>query len=150
METLLLGLKEELFEATTPWFHGEGDPFPLLIESFQGLVHVCYEHGPILRAVTDAAPNDDQLERSWLQFLKDFDEAVTARIEQQQETGWIPEFDAHTTAIALNRMDVALVIHAFGRRPRGQSRPVLDAMLRIWGSTLYPDRNSVELRLDHR
>ena len=125
-------------------------PFPLLVESLQALVQVCYQRGPILRAVADAAPNDEQLEKSWLQYLKDFDDAVTARIEKQQKAGWVPEFDAHTTAVALNRMDAALVIHAFGRRPRGQSRPVLDAMLRIWSSTLYPTRNSVELRLDGR
>jgi len=150
METLLLGLKEEVFEATTPWFQGEGDPFPLLVESLQALVQVCYRRGPILRAVADAAPNDEQLEASWLLYLKGFDDAVTARIEQQQKAGWVPEFDAHTTAVALNRMDAALVIHAFGRRPRGQSQPVLDAMLRIWSSTLYPTRNSVELPLDRR
>ena len=150
METLLLGLKAEIFEATTPWFQGEGDPFPLLVESLQALVQVCYRRGPILRAVADAAPNDEQLEASWLRYLKGLDDAVTARIEQQQEAGWVPEFDAHTTAVALNRMDAALVIHAFGRRPRGQSRPVLDAMLRIWSATLYPTRNSVESRLDGR
>lgn len=140
METLLLGLKEEVFEATKPWFQGEGDPFPLLIESLQGLVQVCYQRGPILRAVKDAAPNDERLEKSWMQYLKDFDDAVTARIEKQQEEGWTPKFDARTTAVALNRMDVALVVHTFGRRPRGQSRPVFDAMLRIWSSTLYPTR----------
>jgi hypothetical protein len=72
------------------------------------------------------------------------------RIEEQQEAGWVPEFDARTTAVALNRMDVALIIHAFGRRPRRPSQPVLDAMLRIWSSTLYPNRNSAALRSDRQ
>ena len=148
METLLLGLKQEVFEATTPWFHGEGDPLSLLKESLQSLVQVGYQRGPILRAVTDAAPNEERLEKSWLQFVKDFDDAVTVRIEEQQESGWVPKFDARTTAVALNRMDVALIIHAFGRRPRGPSQPVLDAMLRIWSSTLYPNPDGVELRSD--
>jgi AcrR family transcriptional regulator len=146
MEILLLGLKQEVLEATTPWFHGEGDPLPLLNESLQGVVQIGYQRGPILRAVTDAASNAERLEKSWLQFLKDFDDAVTVRIEEQQEAGWVPEFDARTTAVALNRMDVALIIHAFGRRPRRPSQPVLDAMLRIWSSTLYPNRNSAALR----
>ena len=150
MEILLLGLKQEVLEATTPWFHGEGDPLPLLNESLQGVVQVGYQRGPILRAVTDAASNAERLEKSWLQFLKDFDDAVTVRIEEQQEAGWVPEFDARTTAVALNRMDVALIIHAFGRRPRRPSQPVLDAMLRIWSSTLYPNRNSAALRSDRQ
>jgi AcrR family transcriptional regulator len=150
MEILLLGLKQEVLEATTPWFHGEGDPLPLLNESLQGVVQIGYQRGPILRAVTDAASNAERLEKSWLQFLKDFDDAVTVRIEEQQEAGWVPEFDARTTAVALNRMDVALIIHAFGRRPRRPSQPVLDAMLRIWSSTLYPNRNSAALRSDRQ
>ena len=52
METLLLGLEEDIQTAAAPWFYGEGDSVALLHESLTELVRVCYEFGPILRAVS--------------------------------------------------------------------------------------------------
>ncbi len=137
METLLRGIEEDIFETTDPWFSGEGDPFVMLRESQAGLVRVVYDRGPILRAIADASPSDERLERAWAKFLAAFDDAVAARIEQHQEEGLIPAFDARPVAIALNRLDASLLIHAFGRRPRGDPEPVREALTRIWTSTLY-------------
>ncbi|MEO2045040.1 MAG: hypothetical protein ABGX16_00520 [Pirellulales bacterium] len=66
-----------------------------------------------------------------------FDDAVAEHIEQHQAEGLIPPFDARPVAIALNRMDASLLIGAFGRRPRSQQEPLLEAITRIWMSTLY-------------
>jgi AcrR family transcriptional regulator len=139
MESLLHGMEEEILAVTSAWFQGEGDPIPLLEESLENMVRVCYQRGPILRAVSDAAPMDERLEKSWTQFVKDFDDAVTQRIEQQQADGLIKPFDARPVAMALNRMDAYLIIHHFGRRPRGNQKSVRDAILRVWISTLYGD-----------
>jgi hypothetical protein len=82
---------------------------------------------------------NEQLEKAWARFVKDFDDAVTHRIEQQQATGLIKPFDARPVATALNRMDADLVSHHFGRRPRSNQTSVRDAILRIWVATLYGD-----------
>lgn len=140
MESLLRGLEEEIFDVAVPWLQGEGDSISLLEETMEGLVRVCYQQGPILRAVSDAAPMDQRLEKAWADFLKAFDDAVTLRIEQHQKAGLIKTFDARPVAIALNRMDVYLLSHHFGRRPRGNRDSVREAILRIWVSTLYGDR----------
>ncbi len=137
IEALLRGLEASIFQVATPWLRDDGDPLPLLKESLGGLVQVCYERGPILRAVSDAAVSDERLEREWKKFLAKFDDAVTARIEDHQQKGLIADFEARPVAIALNRMDASLLIDAFGRRPRGAPQPVLDALVRIWMSTLY-------------
>ncbi len=137
MERLLLGIEEGIFEAAVPWLSGQGDPRALLHESLAGLVRVCYQRGPIVRAVADASTHDRRLERCWATFLGKFDAAVAARIEQHQAEGLIPAFDPRPVAIALNRMDASLLIDAFGRRPRSKPEPVLDAITRIWTSTLY-------------
>ena len=137
MEALLEALKEEIFDIAAPWLQGEGDPIPLLEETMEGLVRVCYRQGPILRAVSDAAPMDARLEKAWADFLKDFDDAVTNRIEHHQALGLIKPFDARPVAIALNRMDAFLLIHHFGHRPRGKQKSVLEAIVRVWISTLY-------------
>ena len=70
----------------------KGDPIPLLEESLENMVWVCYQQGPILRAVSDAAPMDVRLEKAWTRFVKDFDDAGTHRIEQA--VGLIKPFDA--------------------------------------------------------
>jgi AcrR family transcriptional regulator len=139
MESLLRGMEEDIFSVTAPWFQGEGDPVALLEQSLENLVRVCYQQGPILRAVSDAAPMDERLEKAWAAFVRDFDDAVTRRIEQHQAAGLIKPFDPRPVAMALNRMDAYLMIHHFGRRPRGNRDSVLDAVLRVWISTLYGD-----------
>ena len=144
METLLLGLEEDIFEVAAPWFTGEGDPVVLLRESLSGLVRVCHEQGPLLRAVADASTTDERLETSWASFLLQFDDAVTAHIEGQQAQGIIPAFDARPVAVALNRLDASLFIHAFGRHPRQNPELVLDAVTRIWISTLYQSSQTTD------
>ena len=137
METLLDMLKKEVFAVTGPWFEGTGDPIALLNESLAGLVDVCYRLGPILRATENAAATDERLEKAWAQFVKQFDDAVTPRIEADQSQGLIPNFDARPIAIALNRLDAYTFIQAFGQRPRSKPEPVREALARIWISTLY-------------
>jgi AcrR family transcriptional regulator len=137
METLLNMLKDEVFGVTGPWFDGAGDPVALLNESLAGLVDVCYRLGPILRAADDAAASDKRLEKAWSEFFDEFDDAVTTRIEADQEQGLIPNFDARPVAIALNRLDAYTLIEAFGQHPRSKPEPVLEALVRVWISTLY-------------
>jgi AcrR family transcriptional regulator len=140
MEVLLDSLKDEIFIAVEPWLTGRGDPVALVNQTLGGLVDTCYNRGPFLRAFTDAASSDARFEKAWKNFMESFDEAATARIEADQQQGLIPEFDAYPVAFALNRLDAATLIDAFGRRPRKQREPIRIALTRIWVSTLYGDK----------
>jgi AcrR family transcriptional regulator len=137
METLLTMLQEEILTADEPWFEGVGDPVAQLRETLAGLVDICYQRGPFLRAITDAAATDPRLEKAWAQFLADFDDAGTARIEADQKQGLIPNFEARPVVFALNRLDAYTLLQAFGQHPRKHPGPVLDALAQIWISTLY-------------
>jgi len=137
METLLTMLQDEIFTAVEPWLAGVGDPVALLNEMLAGLVDVCYQRGPFLRAITDAAVTDPRLETAWVDFLGGFDDAATARIEADQKQGLIPDFEARPVAFAVNRLDAYTLLQAFGQHPRKQPDPVRDALARIWISTLY-------------
>ena len=137
MESLLHDIERDILSVAAPWFTGTGDAVAMLRESLAGLVRVGYEQGPVLRAVADAAPTDARLDDAWRGLLERFDDAVAARIEADQKQGLIPPFDARPVAVALNRLDAYLLIHAFGSRPRGEQGPVLDALTRLWLSTLY-------------
>lgn len=137
MQAMLDILQEEIFDNAASWYSGVGDPVALLREALAGLVRVCHGRGPFMQAVADAAPSDQRMETAWKGFLGRFDDAISARIEADQEQGLIPAFDARPLAVALNRLDAHTLLEAFGRRPRSRPEPVREALTRIWISTLY-------------
>jgi AcrR family transcriptional regulator len=137
MESLLKKLQEETLNVDEPWLMGVGDPVDLMRKTLSGLVDFFYERGPFLRAFADAAATDSRLEKAWMNFLISFDDAGTARIEADQKQGLIPAFDANPVAFALNRLDAYALIHAFGQHPRKHKEPVLEALEKIWISTIY-------------
>jgi AcrR family transcriptional regulator len=137
MEALLTRLESEILEGASPWLSDDGDPVALLYESLAAEVRICYRHGPLLKAVSDAAGTNARLEDEWNWFLDRFDAAVSERIVTDQELGLIEPFDPQPIAAALNRADASLYIRAFGQRPRSRPEPVLDAIARVWISTLY-------------
>jgi AcrR family transcriptional regulator len=137
MEVLLADLQGDILDATSPWFAEAGDPVELLQTSLTGLVRIGAERGAILRAISDAAASDEKLETVWEAFLKDFDDAVTHRIEEQQALGLIPPFEARPIAHALNRMDAGVMIEKFGRTPTASEDEVLFALTHCWVSILY-------------
>ena len=127
----------EIFAAAEPWLAGSGDPVSLIHETIAGLVRVCYERGPFIRAMFDAAAGDAGYEQVWRNFLGGFDDAACARIEADQQQGLIADFDPRPVAFALNRLDAYTLIEAFGQHPRNDPEPVREALARIWVSTLY-------------
>jgi AcrR family transcriptional regulator len=137
MCALLARLESEILEGASPWLSDDGDPVALLYESLAAEARICYRHGPFVKAVSDAAGSDAQLEDEWNRFLDRFDDAVTERIAADQALGFIEHFDPRPVATALNRVNAAMYIRAFGRRPRSQPGPVLDAIARVWICTLY-------------
>jgi AcrR family transcriptional regulator len=137
MESLLMILQAEIFNVDEPWLTGTGDPVDLLRQTLSGLVDLCYERGPFVRAIIDAGATDTRLEKAWVAFMISFDDAGTARIEADQKQGLIPVFDARPVMFALNRMNAYAIHQAFGQHPRQPKEPVLETMERIWISTLY-------------
>jgi AcrR family transcriptional regulator len=137
MGALLTRLESEILEGASPWLSDDGDPVALLYDSLAAEVRICYRHGPFLKAVSDAAGTNARLENEWNCFLDRFDDAVSGRIAADQELGLIENFDPRPVATALNRVDASLYIRAFGQRPRSRPAPVLDAIARVWISTLY-------------
>ena len=137
MEALLKRLESELLEGVSPWLSDDGDPVALLYESLAAEVRICYRHGPFIKAISDAAGTNAQLEDEWNWFLDRFDDAVSERIVADQELGLIEAFDPRPVATALNRVDAAMYVRSFGSRPRSRPEPVQDAITRVWISTLY-------------
>ena len=137
MQALLTRLESEILEGASPWLSENGDPVALLYESLAAEVQICYRHGPFIKAISDAAGTNAQLEDEWNWFLDRFDDAVSERIVADQELGLIEAFDPRPVATALNRVDAAMYVRAFGHRPRSRPEPIQEAITRVWVSTLY-------------
>ena len=137
MQALLTRLESEILEGASPWLSENGDPVALLYESLAAEVRICYRHGPFIKAISDAAGANAQLEDEWNWFLDRFDDAVSERIVADQELGLIEAFDPRPVATALNRVDAAMYVRAFGHRPRSRPEPIQEAITRVWVSTLY-------------
>ena len=152
LESLFGDFEILLHDMADPWINGKGEPIAALRKSFGRIVQICVEHGPILRAVSEAAPFDRRLERVWTTYLRRWDEAIEGRIKAQQREGLIPRMNARRIAHALNALDVALMIAEFGRRPQGDLRAALDTLHRVWVGTLYgqPPRKLALERSDRK
>lgn len=135
--SLLDDVEGGMHELANPWIAGEGEPIAALRDSLRGVVQMSVEHGTILRAVSEAAPLDERLEAAWSAFMGRWDDAVTTRIEAQQQAGLIGPMDPRRTANALNALDAAVLIAEFGRHPQGDPEAVLDALHAIWVGALY-------------
>lgn len=138
MEALLREVAAVMHQTANPWISGEGEPIAALKESLKGVVQTTLEHGPVFRAIAEAAPLDERLEKTWSAFMRRWDELVEARIKAQQKQGLISRsLDARRVANALNTLDASLLIVEFGRRPQGNPKDVLDTLHHIWVATLY-------------
>ena len=137
MQALLTRLESEILEGASPWLSENGDPVALLYESLAAEVRICYRHGPFIKAISDAAGTNAQLEDQWNWFLDRFDDAVSERIVADQELDLIEAFDPRPVATALNRVDAAMYVRKFGHRPRSRPGTILDSIARVWISTLY-------------
>lgn len=137
MIALLDEIEAIMHQTASPWLSGEGEPIAALRKSNKAIVMASIEHGPIIRAIVEAAPLEERLEQAWSSFMDRWDDAVEARILTHQEIGLIPALDARRIANALNSLDVNLVITAFGRYPQDDPEEVLETMHRVWSSTLY-------------
>ena len=137
IETLFREIEEAMHQKANPWIGGEGEPVGALEESLRGIIEVCQEYGPMIRAVSDASAVDSRLERAWTAFTEAWDDAVATRIAAQQAEGIVPPFDTRRTASALNRMNASMMIAEFGRRPQGDPDALLATLHRIWINTLY-------------
>jgi AcrR family transcriptional regulator len=135
--SLLHDIEAVMHETASPWINGEGEPLAALRKSNWGIVETCIEHGPIIRAIVEAAPLDERLEQAWTSFMERWDDAAEARIVAHQRDGLIPPLDSRRIAKALNSLDVNLVVAAFGRHPQDDPEEVLETMHRVWSSTLY-------------
>ena len=130
-------LESRLFTMSDRWFTGTGPGRETAREALDGIVEVFAEHGPVMRALADAATDDPRVEEAYAALVQRFVDATARHIEDEMAAGSIPPLDAHETARALVWMNERYLTESLGREPYAPSRTVADTLLTIWTRVLY-------------
>lgn len=134
---LIEDLGSEVFATAGPWLAGDGDEPEGLRQALHGTASVFEAHGPVLRALADAATEDAAVEKAYRGIVHDFVEAATARIERDVSAGISPVSDPRRTAAALVWMNERFFTEQLGREPFDDAESVAEALLRVWTATIY-------------
>lgn len=107
-----------------------------------GAVRAFAEHGPLVRAMAEAASHDERIERAHNELRASFTELTEAYIRDLQARGSTAVADAHQTAEALNLMNETYLIEMYGRQPLVDPEVALDTLTHIWRATILGGRET--------
>ena len=127
----------ELFTMAERWYTGEGEGPALARDATEGLVEVFAEHGPVLRALADAAADDPDVDEAYGQLVNRFVDVTARHIEREVAAGRILPLDAEETAKALVWMNERYLTLSLGREPTSERAVVARTLHTIWSRVLY-------------
>jgi AcrR family transcriptional regulator len=135
-------LGSELFTMSDRWLSGTGDGPDLARQALDGIVAVFVEHGPVMRALADAAADDRGVEQAYTALVQSFVDATARHIEQEIRAERILPLAPYETANALVWMMERYLTVSLGREPEtpAQAQAVADTLATIWTRVLYGTR----------
>jgi AcrR family transcriptional regulator len=93
-------------------------------------------HGPLLRALAEAAPGHEEIASGHAALRRRFDDLVAGSIREiapkaEEELG-----DVEETARALNTLNEAYLLEAFGHKPRVSIETAVRTLTEIWAAVI--------------
>jgi AcrR family transcriptional regulator len=131
---LLAEIGKDLYAVAERWGAGAGTEYPAPgLEGLAGVVDFFVRHGPLVRAIAEAAVTDEQVERAYRGSIETFIEMTAATFDRLVEQGRLEVRDTRALARALNFMNQAYLLEEFGRDPLGGDRELALATLEtVW------------------
>jgi TetR/AcrR family transcriptional regulator, ethionamide resistance regulator len=133
-------LGSELFTMSERWLRGTGEGPEIAREALDGIVAVFVEHGPVMRALADAATDDPDVEQAYTDLVQTFIDATARHIDDEIAAGRILQLDGYETAKALVWMMERYLNLSLGRGPLTPHEAVADTLATIWTRVLYGTR----------
>ncbi len=134
---LIEGIGSEMFESAETWLTGEGEGPAAMRDGLRGSAGVYEEHGRVLRAIADAATEDEEVEQAYRGLVEGFIEATARQIEREVVSGRSSVEDPQRTAAALVWMNERFFMERLGREPADDAERVADTLFEIWARVLY-------------
>ncbi|HEX4109881.1 MAG TPA: TetR/AcrR family transcriptional regulator [Solirubrobacteraceae bacterium] len=135
---LVQQIGDEIFALADRWYHGGGDPRAELREGLDGVAVAYARHGRVLRAISDAAVVDPQVETVYRSLIERFVVASEVRLAQEPVAGGVGVEQRQQIALSLVLMTERYLNHSFGDSvPLVTPALAAEALLVIWQRTLY-------------
>lgn len=133
---LIAEIGSELFEMAEKWLKG-GD----LKAGVEGVVAVYARNGPVLRAISDAAVDDPDVEEAYHALVQRFIDATAEYIRGEQRRGRVRGMTPRRTAAALVWMNERYLSMCLGggRQKQLKPREISETLHQVWMRALYPE-----------
>ena len=130
---------EVLYSEADRFFTHEGDRTEEIRAALTSIFEVYREHGPLLRAIVEVSTYDEEIARVWRGLLQRFADAMSHRVEREQEEGLALPIDVRPTAFALVWMTERTCYQELVQG-REDGEALIEAMTGIWVRGLYGAR----------
>jgi AcrR family transcriptional regulator len=118
--------------------HLAGQP-DIVRAAIEPAVAVYQQHGPLLRAIAEAAAGgDEQIAAGQQAMLERFDELVEDVLRASPRLAGRSADDIAETARALNLMNMNYLLDVFGREPRVSAETAVRTLAGIWAAVINP------------
>ena len=104
--------------------------------ALRAAVDVYHRHGPLLRAVAEAAAGDEQIAAGHAALRAQFDDFLAQSLRGVADLAQTPLADVAQTARALNLMNESYLLDAFGREPRVSPEAAVRTLTEIWEAVI--------------
>jgi AcrR family transcriptional regulator len=136
---LLEDVGRELYGVAERWRATAAEDFARAAhEGLTGIVEFFGRHGPLIRAVAEAATTDEQIERGYRGYVDAFVEMTVDGLDELVERGSLEPLDTRALSRALNLMNEAYLLDEFGSEGRGDEAVALATLERIWLRAVVP------------
>ena len=130
---LFAEIGQELYTVAQRWGETAGVGFPAPAqEALARIVDFFARHGPLVRAIVDAAATDEQIEVAYRTALDQFAVMATRTLDRLVADGRLEVIDTRALARALTLMNAAYLLEEFGREPYGDRDVALATLETIW------------------
>jgi AcrR family transcriptional regulator len=132
-------VSRELFVVAQRWADTAGVGYPTPgREGLAGMIDFYVHHGPLIRAIAEAAVTDERIELAYRGSIDRFIGVTTGALERMAGEGLLKVPDPRALARAMTIMNTAYLLAEFGRDPQGDPKVALETLEQIWLRLAFP------------
>jgi AcrR family transcriptional regulator len=130
---LFADVGQELYGIGERWVRSAGADYPTpALEGLAGIVDFFVKHGPLVRAIAEAAATDERIEAAYRTSIEGFIYMTAQTLDRLVALGQIEVPHTRQLARALTLMNEAYLLEEFGHEPGGDRAVALETLQTIW------------------
>ncbi len=130
---VFIELGQELREVGEKWAASAGESYPgPARQGLADIVDLFVKHGPLVRAITEAAMADERIEAAYRGAREGFIAITAAAFDRLAAEGRLDVPDTKALARAMTLMNESYLLAEFGREPFGDRDVALATLETVW------------------